>query len=84
MLSAQLLLLIPLANPILLWDDIDFDNKIININKTLSFSAKSWRISTPKTKDSVRSIPFGAALSEILLLTGQKWKRFTFQALYLR
>lgn len=49
------------------WDDIDFNNKIININKTLSFSAKSWRISTPKTKDSVRSIPFGAALSEILL-----------------
>lgn len=49
------------------WSDIDFDNKIINVNKTLSYSAKSWRITAPKTKESVRSVPFGDQLKDILL-----------------
>ena len=48
------------------WSDIDLDNKIINVNKTLSYSGKSWRISAPKTKDSIRLIPFGEVLKDVL------------------
>ncbi len=39
------------------WSDIDKDNKIININKTMSFSSNMWLITTPKTKTSIRQIP---------------------------
>ena len=49
------------------WGDIDLNNKIIDVNKTLSYSSKLWRISTPKTNESRRRIPFGDSLRDLLL-----------------
>ena len=48
------------------WNDIDLKGKTINVDKTLSYSGNSWRISTPKTKTSIRVIPIGDSLCRIL------------------
>ena len=50
----------------LTWNDIDLKGKCINIDKTLSYTAKSWRISAPKTKSSIRKVPIGDSLCRIL------------------
>lgn len=50
----------------LTWNDIDLNSKIIKCNKTLSYTAKLWRISTPKTQTSIRNIPIGDSLVKIL------------------
>lgn len=49
------------------WGDIDFADKIINVNKTIAYTSKLWRISAPKTKDSIRRVPFGDSLASLLL-----------------
>ncbi len=43
----------------LTWKDIDFAKKTISINKTLTTKLKGykWYISTPKTKNSIRTLP---------------------------
>lgn len=43
----------------LTWSDIDFDKKEVKINKTLTTKIKgeNWTISTPKTKNSIRTLP---------------------------
>ena len=43
----------------LTWNDINFDKKILNINKTLTTKIKgeNWTISSPKTKNSIRVLP---------------------------
>lgn len=43
----------------LTWKDIDFQNKTIHINKTLTTKIKGekWTISSPKTKSSIRTLP---------------------------
>lgn len=47
----------------LLWDDIDFDNGIIHVNKILTYSKYAWeenhsyKVSVPKTESSKRKIP---------------------------
>ena len=48
------------------WDDIDTVKKTININKTMSFTAHSWFITTPKTKTSIREIPIPEILVRYL------------------
>lgn len=53
------------------WNDIDFDNKTIKINKTAQYIAKEGIIvKEPKTKSSVREIIISNGLVEIL----KKWK----------
>ena len=43
----------------LTWNDIDFNKRELNINKTLTTKIKGekWTISTPKTKKSIRVLP---------------------------
>ena len=43
----------------LTWNDIDFKNNTLNINKTLTTKIKGekWTISVPKTKNSIRVLP---------------------------
>lgn len=48
------------------WGDIDLNNKIIDVNKTLSYTSKSWLISSPKTNESRRRVPFGDSLARLL------------------
>lgn len=47
------------------WDDVDFNNCTININKQLIYS-KAWKYSTPKQSSS-RVVKFGATLKDVLL-----------------
>lgn len=57
----------------LLWEDINFINKEISINKTVNFvridekEKRVKEISTPKTKNSVRVIPLPERTKDILL-----------------
>lgn len=43
----------------LTWDDIDFDNKELSVNKniTVNLDGKKYVVTTPKTKSSYRTIP---------------------------
>lgn len=51
----------------LTWNDVDFANNIININKIiLRQENRNWYFGTPKTEASVRSIYIGKTLSDIL------------------
>lgn len=51
----------------LLWSDVDFKNKIINITRTLLPSVGGgWRLDTPKTKSSKREIPMIGKAYDIL------------------
>lgn len=50
----------------LCWEDIDSDNKIINVNKTMSYSSSNWHLTTPKTKTSIRKIPVPKILFDYL------------------
>lgn len=50
----------------LTWEDIDLDNKLINVNKTLLYqkldgdTGKTFHIQPPKTKTSMRTIPINS------------------------
>lgn len=52
----------------LTWDDIDFKNKTISINKIIYYNedTKLWYFGTPKTPTSTRTIEIGDTLLEIL------------------
>ena len=52
----------------LTWDDIDFENKTISINKAMYYNdeTKSWYFGTPKTKTSTRTIQIGDTLLSLL------------------
>ena len=52
----------------LTWNDIDFDNKKIRINKTVNMKikGKTYLLSTPKTKGSNRTIPISPNVIEDL------------------
>ena len=62
----------------LTWDDIDFENKTMRINKTRTINRdyydkvftleKAYAVTTPKTKSSIRIVPL---LPEILKIFGQ-------------
>lgn len=46
----------------LTWDDIDFENKTIEVNKAIKKISGKWFITTPKTKSSNRIIKIGDTL----------------------
>ena len=53
------------------WDDIDFTNNTININKTLALNTeKKVVVQTPKSKSSIRSISIDEQTANIL----KRWK----------
>lgn len=52
------------------WSDIDFENKEINIERSLVYDKKGFRFNTPKTKSSVRKIKIGDSLISDL----KRWK----------
>ena len=49
------------------WNDIDYDNNVIHITKTVSRTGhKEYIIDTPKSIDSIRDIPLTATMKQIL------------------
>lgn len=58
------------------WEDVDFKNKCININRSLSCQYvkgdKQIRLTTPKTHNSYRKIPFMGEAEEMLLAQKKK------------
>lgn len=52
----------------LTWEDINFSNKTISINKSMYYNeeTKSWYLGTPKTKTSIRTIEIGDTLLDLL------------------
>lgn len=60
------------------WSDIDFENEFININHSLTCQytngVKTLVITTPKTKNSYRKIPFFGETKQILLAQKEKQK----------
>ena len=60
------------------WEDIDFENEFINIRHSLTChyvnGKKTLMISTPKTKNSFRKIPFFGETKQILLAQQEKQK----------
>lgn len=53
------------------WEDVDFKNKCIHINRSLSIQyeagVKKMRLTTPKTHNSFRTIPFMGEAEEMFL-----------------
>ena len=59
----------------LTWDDINFEEKTINIDKILYYRQNSiWAVGAPKTKTSERVIVIGDTLLEILKKEKEKQK----------
>lgn len=58
------------------WEDIDFKNEFVNINHSLACEyingEKKLSITTPKTKNSFRKIPFFGEVKEILISQKEK------------
>ena len=61
------------------WEDIDFANKFIYVKRTLSYQyengKKTMKLTSPKTENSVRKIPFFGETREILESQFEKVKR---------
>ena len=55
----------------LTWDDVDFENKIISVNKMQTFAFNEMHIKKPKTQSSIRDIPVGDKLLNEL----KKWQQ---------
>lgn len=62
----------------LTWDDVDFENGTISVNKTskyykgISEEGFSFHCSPPKTKSSIRSVPMSNSVKEILAYEKRK------------
>jgi integrase len=50
----------------LMWEDVDFENKIIKINRAVSKSKNKVLVDVPKTKASIRQLPFDSDLLKLL------------------
>lgn len=56
------------------WDDIDFDNVLISVNRTLVYYSKGrglnnrYAINTPKTESDKRSIPMVQKVKDAFLM----------------
>ena len=51
----------------LAWEDIDFENRTISINHTLTDIGGKHYLTTPKTENSIRTISMGDVLTSVLL-----------------
>lgn len=62
----------------LTWNDVDFKNKTIKINKTLTTKIKGekWTISSPKTKNSNRVLPLPTKLFNDLVKFKEESKKY--------
>ena len=59
----------------LTWDDIDFENSTITVNKSLKDKGKGiFKLESPKTKASYRTIKIGSTLLNILK-ENKKWQK---------
>lgn len=56
------------------WSDVDFNNKVIHIRRTMEYrySVGEWRVGDPKTNNSVRDVPL--TWEAISILKNQKEK----------
>lgn len=61
------------------WDDIDFINKTLSVNKTLSQTKNGYKISSPKTKSSNRTIMIDDKTCMLLKRWQLRQKEFFFQ-----
>ena len=65
------------------WEDIDFTNKFIYIKRSLSYQyedgEKKVFLTSPKTENSVRKIPFFGETKDILLRQFEKQKESAFR-----
>ena len=63
----------------LMWKDVDFKEKCINVNRSLSCNyekgVKKIRLVSPKTYNSYRKIPFIGEVEEMLLAQREKQKK---------
>ena len=50
----------------LIWKDIDFENRIISVNKAVVFKNNQPIIRPPKAKSSIREVPILDALKDVL------------------
>jgi integrase len=48
------------------WSDIDFDNRIINISKSVAPSKDGYIFKEPKTKSSIRTVPIAEHIIPLL------------------
>jgi len=55
------------------WSDIDFENKRINVCRTMTYRDKQWRVNTPKSKAGFREVPLTE--EALRILKGVKEKR---------
>lgn len=72
----------------LTWEDIDFDNKTVRINKTVSTKIRdangNYLITSPKTKSSIRTLPLPEIVSkELLSLYGLVSRSYGFSSSWL-
>lgn len=51
----------------LTWDDIDFKNKTINVNKTVSYINKEFKVGPPKTDNSYRQLGLNNTIYDLLI-----------------
>lgn len=49
------------------WEDIDFDEMTISINKSIFFESNRPKLKNPKTRNGIRIVPLLAPLKEVLL-----------------
>lgn len=51
----------------LIWDDVDFENKVIHISKSVDFKTNRPTIKPPKSKAGIRDVPLADHLSKTLM-----------------
>lgn len=51
----------------LTWNDIDFKNKTINVNKTVTYINKEYKIGPPKTENSYRQLGMNNSIYDLLI-----------------
>ena len=55
------------------WSDINFDKKMISVNRSLAFvPGEGYLLTTPKTKNAKRQIRVSEPLADLLFLHKQK------------
>lgn len=58
----------------LTWDDVDFENSVIHINKAATFKENQQIVKEPKTKTGIRDIPMLDVIRDVLLDHREKYK----------